>query len=550
MKNKTQQTLFIPPKRHINPTVIIPPDRNPNRLEWKVAKPKEESFPPTCFQQPIVSMAELKTLPLELDETTYLTIGGGLGSFAWVDHLVIYGVDPAKIKAIGFEKEPHGRYKRLCQNSQIPEHERLRSDSGSTADNIWGWPGYAVREAWHNITHLNVRQATYLAWQIFTEPVFAEPFTPKVGQVYHSIEQEAKRIGWQKIWRYGQVRAIRQTDDGRYVVAYSQSDGKQRKHKLMLTTYLHLAVGYAGSRFLPDLQAYRERTQDFKRVVNAYEDHSHVYESLRQQGGTVIIRGRGIVASRIIQRLYEERQHNPDIGILHLMRTPRPDGSTFHRAKRTTENHFEHQYYNFPKACFGGDLRKQLADASEEERQILIGLLGGTTTAKRQDWQAIIEQGLAEGWYQIRFGQVDRVDLNAQKRLVTVINGQAMFAEANHLEADYIIDATGLNSNLTDNPLLKDLLDSYQLETNTLNKLRVSDDFELIDLRNAKGRVYACGVMTLGGPFAPVDSFVGLQYAAQLSVNHLAQQNAPGVKRLSIFRSFSQWVRWARGVQP
>jgi hypothetical protein len=38
---------------------------------------------------------------------------------------------------------------------------------------------------------------------------------------------------------------------------------------------------------LPDLQAYWEKYQDFKLVVNAYKDHNHVYEFLEKQGGIV-----------------------------------------------------------------------------------------------------------------------------------------------------------------------------------------------------------------------------------------------------------------------
>ncbi len=46
-------------------------------------------------------------------------------------------------------------------------------------------------------------------------------------------------------------------------------------------------------------------------------------------------------------------------------------------------------------------------------------------------------------------------------------------------------------------------------------------------MSNGPGRVYASGVMTLGGPNAAVDSFLGLQYAALRSVEDLAAQHAP-----------------------
>jgi hypothetical protein len=42
-----------------------------------------------------------------------------------------------------------------------------------------------------------------------------------------------------------------------------------------------------------------------------------------------MIRGRGIVASRIVQRVYEARASNPQIRLVHLMRSPKPQGNKF-----------------------------------------------------------------------------------------------------------------------------------------------------------------------------------------------------------------------------
>ena len=38
-------------------------------------------------------------------------------------------------------------------------------------------------------------------------------------------------------------------------------------------------------------------------MVSAYEQHEHVYETLKNRPGVVVIRGGGIVASRVLQRL-------------------------------------------------------------------------------------------------------------------------------------------------------------------------------------------------------------------------------------------------------
>ena len=526
-------------------TVRLDPAELQARLESLEPPPPIREFPPPIFDEQLVPLDSL-----EFDETTYLTIGGGLGSFAWVDHLLIYGAKPEQVTAIGVEEKPYGKFSRFAGNSQIPDYERLRSDSGSTPDNIWGWPGYAVREIVSLLKNRKFKQAAAITWQIFTEPVFADTYTPIAGHVFASVEREAQRISWDKIWQYGRVRAIRKTDDGRYIIAYSQSSQSGRVHKLIVAQYVHIAVGYPGIQFLPDLQNYRQTTKDFKRVVNAYEQHDHVYEQLAQAGGTVLIRGRGIVASRILQRLSEARAHNAAITIIHLMRSPRPEGQRYGAAQRIVEYHFEYQPYNWPKATVGGDLRFMLEDADDMTRDQLLNDWGGTTTAKRQDWREILQKGSAEGWYQIRFGNVRQVESNDDGRIATVLTGLGDIEEETRLIADYIIDATGLNAKIEANPLLKDLVEHYTIARNPKGKVAVLNDFEIEALRHQKGRVYMAGNTVLGGSYAPVDSFIGLQYAAQRSVDSLAEMKAPNLRKLSGFHSINQWFRWARGVRP
>ena len=512
---------------------------------------------PAMFDKPVVSLAELERAKMPMRETTYLTIGGGMGSFTWVDYLVICGADPSQVTAIGFNpKAPYGRYQQLCRNSQIPMHERLRSNSDSCPDNVWGWPGYAVREMWGTLKRGDFRRMGRIGWQIFNEPI-AETYTPRSKDVFDSIDREAARIGWDQIWREGRVEAIRQTDDERYVIVYSQPQlGRHGTQMLVVTKYLHLAVGYPGVRFLPDLVEYRQRTGDVKSVINAYESHEHVYEQLNQQGGTVLLRGRGIVASRILQSLNEVRtkrmreNKNPDIRILHLMRSPKPKGHRFGRSRRAVEHHWEFQPFNWPKATWSGTMRKQLEQGPAPQRDELLTIWGGTTTASRRDWREIIHTGRQEGWYDIQFGAVERVERDATSgKVVTIIRNNNIDREQN-LSADFIIDATGLDAKLDSNPLLADLMKQYKLPRNPKGRLVVANDFEIEGMRNGTGRMYTAGVMSLGGPYAPVDTFLGLQYAALYSVDSLTKQKAPGLKKLNGIRSIVQWTRWARGVKP
>ncbi|MEH1813662.1 MAG: FHA domain-containing protein [Nostoc sp.] len=507
--------------------------------------PVASNFPPLAFQAQKVSVQALHATGLPVDESDYLAIGAGLGSFLWADLLRISGVRADKIVALGLEAEPYARYKRLCLNSQIPLYERLRSNSDSCPDNIWGWPSYALREAWGDLAKGEIKSAFKYLWQVFAEPTFAETYTPRAGNVFDSIDRETKRIGWNQIYRYGRVRVIRKTDDGRYCVAYSRGPGN---YAFLVSRYLHLATGYPAIQFLPDLQAYREKYQDFKSVVNAYEAHDHVYEQLEQHGGTVLIRGRGIVASRIVQRIYEARKRNRNIAVLHLMRSPKPQGNKFQNTQRLVKNHYEFQPFNWPKACWGGELRAMLEKATPDERKRLLADWGGTTTADRQDWQQITAQGLSEGWYQITFGEVLDVERDAQNRTITRIREQS-FGEMKLL-ADFIVDATGLDAKVDANPLLADLVKHYNLPVNHLGRLTVANNFELVEMRSDRGQMYAAGAITLGGPYAAVDSFLGLQYAALVAVDGLAAVRAPGVQKLNTISSFRQWLKWVLNQSP
>ncbi len=511
----------------------------------------EEVFPPASFQQPFVSVQHLRSTRLPLTETTYLAIGGGLGSFAWVDHLRIAGVPPEQIICISPEPKPHSRFARLCHNSQIPLHERVRSHSEACPDNLWGFPSYGMREIWRSVRGGQLRHALHVAGQLLSEPVIADTYTPRAGDVFASLDREAARIGWERMRRPGLARAIRKTDDGRYVVAWTRTDvPTEQRHQFMIARYIHLCVGYPGIQLLSDLQGYRERTQDFKKAINAYEYHEHVYQHLLQYGGIVMVRGRGIVASRVIQRLYEVRQHNPNVSILHLMRAPALQKGRPGNFWRQAENHWEFKPFGWPKSCWGGVYLIKMEKANDQTRDQFINDWGGTTTARRRDWRQMVRIGLREGWYHIGFGNVKRLERTPSWQMATLIQSAQPGHPESRLVTDFVIDCTGLEQSLDYHTLLYDLVTHHRLGRNPKGRLKVANDFEVLGMENGNGRIYAAGIMTLGGPHAAQDSFLGLQYAALRSVEALAALRAPGVHRINGLYSFKQWTRWVRGVHP
>ncbi|MBF2072275.1 MAG: FHA domain-containing protein [Synechococcales cyanobacterium C42_A2020_086] len=534
-------------------TIIFDPDTD--RLEPQAPPPgravtTRNVFPPArLFAEERVSISALHATGFPVEETEYAALGGGMGSFVWVDTLRIAGVKPERITVLSIQKKPYGRYETLLKNCQIPRYKRIRSGSDSCPDNIWGWPGYAIREAWRDTFSGRVGAALGYLWQVFAEPAFADTYTPIADNVFKSMDREADRIGWDRMVRYGSIRSIRKTEDGRYVIAYSATRPPgPPDYRFLVARYVHLCTGYPAIKLLDDLQDYRERTGDVQTVVHGYEPHDHVFEQLERKGGTLVIRGFGIVGSQIMDRVYKARMVNPRIFVVHLSRSPKL-GQRFGRAKRYVENHWEFQPFNWPKGTWGGDMRAMLEAADPLRRRELLEAWGGTTTASRGPWRKIINQGLREGWYTIKFGTVDKVERSPDGKPITFVRSNE-YHGIDKIEADFVIDCTGLISDPREQPLLNDLITHYNLDLNPQKRLHVENDFEIAKMRNDRARMYAAGIITLGGPYAPVDTFLGLQYAAHRAVEALATHRAPGVRYIEGLGSLWQWVKWATNQAP
>ena len=73
----------------------------------------------------------------------------------------------------------------------------------------------------------------------------------------------------------------------------------------------------------------------------------------------------------------------------------------------------------------------------------------------------------------------------------------------------------------------------------------VDRNFEVRGTQNG-GKMYASGSATLGGYFPGVDTFFGLQIAAQEIADDLIKQGF--AKKLGPGRSTSQWWKWVRNT--
>src|ERR1700734_1607987 len=102
---------------------------------------------PEMDQADIWTDEMLSHAAIPVHDSPFVTVGGGIGSFVAVAFLRVYGMPGGDIKVLTQIDYPWQTYEYLTRCSQIPERERIRSDSASMPDCLWGFPSYALREA-------------------------------------------------------------------------------------------------------------------------------------------------------------------------------------------------------------------------------------------------------------------------------------------------------------------------------------------------------------------------------------------------------------------
>jgi hypothetical protein len=490
---------------------------------------------PELIETPFWTDAMLAAAGIPVVNAPFVTVGGGMGSFVTVDYLRIAGVPADQIRVLSNIGFPWQTYEYLTRVSQIPDEARIRSDSSSRPDNIWGFPSYALAEAWRD------RSLAPLA-HVLIEPIFADYWTPRRSAVFSSLARESKRIGYDQMVISGAVRMVRRRFGGGYFTLLTPEQGSSpTKRVAYRSRFVHLAVGYPGLRYLPDLQDYRERYRDYERVVAAYEPHEHVYQTLKNRAGTVVIRGGGIVASRVLQRLFDDREeHHLPTKIVHIFRTYVEGSHGPHLwMRRRGGDGWAYQGFNYPKSVWGGQLKARMRKLDGSERAALYKQMGGTNTPKRRRWQQQLAAGRAGGYYRALQGVVDKVEPGARGGVISHVTGKN---GSEQIEADFIIDCTGLEADISDHRVLADLLQLGGAGRNPLGRLEVERHFEVKGTASGDGALYASGAATLGGYFPGVDTFLGLQIAAQEIADDLARRG--WCRKIGPLRSTVQWFKW------
>lgn len=453
-----------------------------------------------------------------VERVQLLSVGGGLGSFTLLDTLRIAGVPADAMATIGPHRSPIRQYETALANSGIGLEGRLRSESCSTLDNPWGFPGYAIRESIR-------RRTPGPVLRVLSEPLAAEYYTPKRCDVVASVTKECERIGWSSMLRRGMVQQIRKTVLG-YAVRYRTPEGDERS---VLADNIHLALGPGPPRILDDSAAVNAvASSEPRRVYHVYEPHEAILDAAASRAVTVAVRGSGIAGSHAVDRLIvEQMRSHPDLRIIHIIR--QPPSST-------------RQAFNVPKAAWGGQFQQRLERSEGAERDALLRHLAATTIPKRgavasRRRSAIRSHVLTE---------IVHPDprLFAQNEAVGVDVGD----DQPRIAVDFVIDATGFQSGVQGQPIVDDFLAAAGTGPNRRDRLDVDRCFGVAGLDTVVGRAYVSGSLAFGDRYGAPDTFLGLTYSGHHIARDLALRNIGAA--YTPRRSMGWWLRWARGVTP
>lgn len=394
----------------------------------------------------------------KVQEVKFLSIGGGIGSFVWVNALRIHGVPAEDILVVSENKMPYYQLKKYCDAIGLTARERLRSDSGARPDNFWGFPGYGLSEAYENLKSHKFASGVKILLQLFIEPFAFGYYSPTAGRVYNALSREARRISWEKSKVAGRAVSIEKLPDGRFRVLCNPQ-------RTIITNVVHLSLGHGKIR----------KTSN---SLPAYELTESLWKKISKKGGTVLVVGRGTTAQKVVERLLNMK--NIEVVSLHRDLANIKDSRGLMQRKLHS---WRLQQFNWPRAAFS---------------DTLIG----------QDLQ----------WYAP--SAVPNTNfINIVKK--NIISGRYKIVENKKgIQENFTIDCTGFDERAKTNKLYAKLVTKYKLPLNPNGTIKTGEFFEVPALCGYQTRLFITGIGA-ANTYGPVDSFFGAQYAASKTLEIL-----------------------------
>jgi pSer/pThr/pTyr-binding forkhead associated (FHA) protein len=418
----------------------------------------------------------------------FVLIGGGIGSFCFYNCLRVHGVSAQDIAVITTNKKPYDQFKAYCDSIGLKSNHRLRSDSGSRPDNFWGFPGYGLSETINLLKAKKFVDATKLAVQLFTEPVISSYYSPTAGQVYKGINKEIRRSKWSKSTVRGNAISLKLLEGKGYEISY-----KNGKKQRLIAEHVHLSLGH-GTPI------------KHKKSLSAYYLDSDIIKRIKKKGGKVIVIGRGTAAAKVVEKLLHLKT-NKKIQIVSLHRNKLSKQVDFRNAEQKRFKSWRLQQFNWPRNSFGGEYTN-VRDIDRHWKS----LWSAPTTVPNKSWVSLLRENIKNGKYRITY---------------------------ENEKADFTIDCSGFDESVDKNKFYKRIINDYNLKINEEGGFSLGDNFEIEKLCTYKNRVFVSGIAARGNSYGPVDSFLGQQYVAMKAIDVI-----PEIKKLSVEKSFNEWLKW------
>ena len=405
-------------------------------------------------------------------DSTIAVVGEGFGSLIVHSTAMYLGFQPEDVTIFGTNDNPVGTYQQFAYNLG---QTVLRSESEShflPAD----WPTFAQMDAWSHRSPAPLLRSIRRKYNPGVAEIMAE-----AGVVQRRLNWEASRvscrIGWLQREDHPTPHFVLYDEDARFV--------GRAKHVM-------LALGHGPLAFPPVLAKAREDPVLGDRIVQAYESKQYA------SGGRYIIIGAGIAS-------VNEWANAMDAGakVLALRRSPAP----------------ETQDLNVPRCLFEALGIDIFQGQSLDTRLEFLGQVLKGTTPQRQAWLTRIQKGREEGRFEEIFGEITKVEPGPAGLKVHV--GSNIFDDVGWLDVTGVVAGTGFNKSALTLPLLRRLVEHYQLPVEG-GRLRLLSNCGVPGLDRPESRLGMMG-LSANTVIPHGDTIAGLKYIGRRFVADCAR---------------------------
>ena len=245
---------------------------------------------------------------------------------------------------------------------------------------------------------------------MLVEPVFADFYTPRLGTVLDALEREAPRIGYWDMLVQGEVRMVRRRVGGGYFTVLTPRPGTSPAKRIAFRCRdVHLAVGYPGLKFLPDLQEFRRSTRLPPRGERLRGPRARLRRAAAPAGHRPGPRRRHRRVADPGAADPGPRPVRPQTRIVHLLRTYVDGSHGPHRGRAAAAGTASPTRASTTRSRCGADSSRPGCAAWTATGGAGYDEIGGTTTAFRRALAAPAREGRRGGWYRTVTGTIEQM---------------------------------------------------------------------------------------------------------------------------------------------